>query len=164
MKILMVTDRMKCGGAESHILTLADALTQRGHTVHLTFDGGEMAQRVQHPVHPLPFMQRTPAGAAACIRGLARLQRQEGYDVIHAHARRSPSPTTVRHSLGKVFSSAGKISSNTSAARARPVSSRLTCSSSSGPASGPAGANTFPSMPFTVKQMCSHGMPYSRCR
>lgn len=87
MKILMVTDRMKCGGAESHILTLADALTQRGHTVHLTFDGGEMAQRVQHPVHPLPFMQRTPAGAAACIRGLARLQRQEGYDVIHAHAR-----------------------------------------------------------------------------
>ena len=47
MKILMLTDKMEAGGAETHIETLALALTARGHDVTVLSAGGRIADRLE---------------------------------------------------------------------------------------------------------------------
>ena len=89
MKILMVTDRMGIGGAETHILTLAGALVARGHSVDVVSGGGILAGSltragVRHI--RLPIDRRSGPEGVRGVLGLRRLCRS-GYDVVHAHSR-----------------------------------------------------------------------------
>ncbi len=78
----MVTSSLGTGGAETHILTLARALCDKGHRVTLVSDG---EYRGEHRHISLPLLQKHAAWRT--VAALARLFRREGFDVIHAHAR-----------------------------------------------------------------------------
>ena len=90
MRILMVTERMAPGGAETHIADVCRLLAARGDEVFVASAGGDLVPRlakdgVRHET--LPLDKKTPAAAIRSLRGLARLIRDGHFDVVHAHAR-----------------------------------------------------------------------------
>lgn len=89
MKILMLTEAMDIGGAETHILTLAAALVRRGHKVDVASRGGCLVPALRRAGvgHIAISTERRSASSLVRLsRELASLCRA-GYDVIHAHAR-----------------------------------------------------------------------------
>ncbi len=101
MKILMLTDRMDCGGAETHITQLMRGLIDRGEEVLLVSSGGNLAEEAErHGVRQYcaPTCSHNPL-VWICIRArLRRLIRKEAVDILHAHAR---IPALIMHGLGK---------------------------------------------------------------
>ena len=90
MKILMLTNEMDAGGAETHVLTLACGLCARGHEVVVASSGGRMVERlgrggVRHV--GIPLHSARPDRLMRAYFGLSRLLRREHFDVVHAHAR-----------------------------------------------------------------------------
>ncbi len=90
MKILMVTMKMEFGGAETHILELCRELHKMGHAVTLVSNGGVYAdmltaEGIDHVT--LPLDRKTPGAVAASLKGLDRLIRDGGFDLVHSHAR-----------------------------------------------------------------------------
>lgn len=90
MKILMLTNAMDAGGAETHVLTLACGLVARGHEVVVASSGGRMvgdlqACGVRHVCMPLGAPR--PDWLAVAYRRLSHLLAEEAFDVVHAHAR-----------------------------------------------------------------------------
>jgi glycosyltransferase involved in cell wall biosynthesis len=97
MKILMLIDRLDVGGAESHLVTLTRALRERGHTVHIFAERGAWSHRAREAgaVCYVPPAHLTGRGFFAavlpCVLFLRRLMRHNGYDILHAHTRRTAS-------------------------------------------------------------------------
>ena len=95
MKILMLIDRLDVGGAESHLITLTRTLTERGHTVHVFAERGawtKQAETAGATCHfpPLPLTGKSFfASALPDLCYLRRLISHGGYDVVHAHTRRT---------------------------------------------------------------------------
>ena len=90
MKILMLTDSMDMGGAETHVRELALAIVEKGHRVLLVSGGGRLADALAaHGVRTvtLPLSSRSPLAVRSCYRQLLRLVRRERPNLIHAHAR-----------------------------------------------------------------------------
>ncbi len=90
MKILMVTMSMEIGGAETHILELCRELIARGHEVVLASRGGVYADELEQAgvgVVNLPLNRKDPGSVLRAWRGLARLIREGGFDIVHSHAR-----------------------------------------------------------------------------
>ncbi len=90
MKILMLTNAMNAGGAETHLLTLARGLCTCGHEVVVASSGGRMVERlcalgVRHVRIPLHSLRSDQLLAAK--RALVQLLDGESFDVVHAHAR-----------------------------------------------------------------------------
>lgn len=90
MRILMLTERMDRGGAETHILTLARELVSRGHTVSVASEGGRLASAlegigVRHIRLPLDSL--LPHAMIYCRARLRRLLRSGKFDVVHSHSR-----------------------------------------------------------------------------
>lgn len=90
MKVLLLTDRLAIGGAETHIAVLLHELRRRGVAAEVGSAGGPYAERltregVRH--HTLPFTARSPWGLCAAVRRLAALLQSGQYDLVHAHAR-----------------------------------------------------------------------------
>lgn len=90
MKILMLTDRMGLGGAETHIMGLARALRDAGETVTVASAGGHAATLleaagIRHVC--LPLGTHNPFRWLLVRRALRRMIKHERYDVLHAHAR-----------------------------------------------------------------------------
>ena len=90
MKILMLTDQLALGGAETHIATLANGLREQGHTVELASAGGPYAAMLaregfQH--HLLPWGGKHIPSLLAARKRLSLLLKAGGYDIVHAHAR-----------------------------------------------------------------------------
>ncbi|MBQ7336153.1 MAG: glycosyltransferase [Clostridia bacterium] len=90
MKILMLTDRMEAGGAETHIAQLALGLQQMGVEVAIASSGGAVAetlgaQGIKQIV--LPLASHNPFLWLRTRRQLRRLVRQNKFDILHAHAR-----------------------------------------------------------------------------
>ena len=88
----MLCDSMDCGGAETHILTLAGALVARGHSVCVLSRGGRLVEEllavgVRH-VSARSFFPSFVSAIAYRIK-LCRLLDREKFDVVHAHSRRS---------------------------------------------------------------------------
>ena len=90
MKVLLLTDRMDTGGAETHVAQLARGLTAPGVEVAVLSGGGRLADaleaegirqyRVPLPTHRLWRLWR--------IRKTIRaLVKNEGFSLLHAHAR-----------------------------------------------------------------------------
>ena len=90
MKILLLTDRMETGGAETHISNLAHGLRSLGHEVWLLSAGGSLADQLKASgircIHA-QFSSRRPICLLKSLRILRKLIAQEHFDVIHAHAR-----------------------------------------------------------------------------
>ncbi|MBQ9736071.1 MAG: glycosyltransferase [Clostridia bacterium] len=86
LKICLLCDTLKHGGAETHICTLANALAARGHAVTVVSGGGALAASLSGVAHvrlPLPRKRY----AVVAFFSLWRLFRRERFDVIHAHTR-----------------------------------------------------------------------------
>lgn len=89
MKVLLLIDSMGIGGAETHVLTLADALIKKRVTVDVMCAGGIYAETLQKAgaaVIHAPFNKRSLSAIFQSIRALRKC-RSQGYTVIHAHTR-----------------------------------------------------------------------------
>jgi len=103
MRIMMVTDRMDCGGAETHVESLAYALSGIGHEVTVASAGGRLAERmrrrgIRHITLPL-----SGHDAAGLARSLALLMGAVGRlrpHVLHAHAR---LPALLCHTASRLL-------------------------------------------------------------
>ena len=90
MKILILTDRLGIGGAETHIAQLAQALWEHGEEVFVASIGGATADRLQEigiPQIHLPLATHSPFEWLRLRRKLRALIAKEKFDVLHAHAR-----------------------------------------------------------------------------
>lgn len=90
MKILMMTDRMESGGAETHIAALMEELDRLGVETSLLSEGGRLSEALAAEGHrciKMPPVERNPLFIRRMGRWLKDLQELERYDVIHAHAR-----------------------------------------------------------------------------
>lgn len=88
MNLLLLTSTLHCGGAETHVLTLARALRQRGHSVTVASAGGELADALSSygiAHHRLPL--RSCFHLLSAHRQLKRLLRTQTFTLIHAHSR-----------------------------------------------------------------------------
>ncbi|MBQ8174564.1 MAG: glycosyltransferase [Clostridia bacterium] len=90
MNILMLTDRLAIGGAETHIYELSRALRGAGHTVKLAAAEGAFSARLRREgfsVYSLPLADKRPRELLHARRGLFRLLQSGHFDIVHAHAR-----------------------------------------------------------------------------
>lgn len=90
MRVLLITDRMDHGGAETHILQLARGLSALGVQVCVLSSGGAGADSlalagIEHI--SLPLCRRSPLALLKNAHALRAILRQGGFSVIHAHAR-----------------------------------------------------------------------------
>lgn len=90
MKILMLTDRMDGGGAETHIAQLIRGLKKSGADVTLVSSGGRLADELERdgiPCYRAPTCSHNPLTWLRVRRVLRELILREGIQILHAHAR-----------------------------------------------------------------------------
>ena len=84
MKILILIDGMGIGGAETHVLTLADALIKMGKTGDVMCAGGAYADALKGAgasVFFAPFKGRDPISVLKSICALRKIKKN-GYTVV----------------------------------------------------------------------------------
>ena len=90
MRILILTDNMDAGGAETHILTLTNGLIIRGHTVFIASRVGRAALKAKKlGAHhaDIDLASHSPRSLLRAHIMLYALCKHYRIDVIHAHAR-----------------------------------------------------------------------------
>ena len=87
MKILLLTDKMDIGGAETHVFSLARELRRTGNRVAVASSGGALARSLGLPHYTLPLDKKDPASLVFCYFRLIRIVKSGGFDRIHSHAR-----------------------------------------------------------------------------
>ncbi len=102
-KILMLTNSLGIGGAETHVLELSRGLAAMGYEVTVASKGGVFeapltASGVRHLT--LPLHKKNPLALSKSYRALSAFVQRERPDVIHAHAR---IPALIGHHLGRRF-------------------------------------------------------------
>ena len=88
MKILMLTDKMELGGAETHIYALSKCLIERGHRLTLMSGGGAFAERLGRLGAELitaPLDKRDLISVIKSIKAIRLAMRQ--CHIVHAHTR-----------------------------------------------------------------------------
>ena len=90
MKILILTDRLDIGGAETHIAQLALELLKEGNEVAVASSGGKVADWLQalgilH--YCMPLESHSPLVLLRMRCKIRTLIKSEGFAVAHAHAR-----------------------------------------------------------------------------
>lgn len=90
MKILLLTDKMDMGGAETHVAQLARGLKNTGVDVAVLSGGGRMAELLEAEGIPQIFAP-LPTHNLLLLRKIRKqlraLVRREGFEILHAHAR-----------------------------------------------------------------------------
>src|SRR5688500_12776873 len=86
LNILVYPHDMAMGGSQLNAIELAAAVRDLGHTVAVVGDDGPLVRMVRdlglrHV--PIPASRRRPSPSVA--RGLRRLVRDEGVDVVHGY-------------------------------------------------------------------------------
>ena len=86
----MVLMGLEIGGAETHVAELAMELARRGHQVHVASNGGVYekeiaAYNIKH--FKLPLHTKRPSCIFKSYCGLKQIIKENGYDIVHAHAR-----------------------------------------------------------------------------
>ena len=97
--MLLLTDRLEHGGAETHILTLAQALQAKGLSVTVASSGGALVPSLQE--FAITHVTLPPCRLIHVLRirrQLMRLCRKEHFFCIHAHAR---LPAFAAHRVAK---------------------------------------------------------------
>ena len=90
MKVLILTDRLGLGGAETHIAQLAQALLACGENVFVASSGGTTADRLQEigiPQIYMPLGTHSPLQWLLLRHKIRTFIKRERIDVVHAHAR-----------------------------------------------------------------------------
>ena len=90
MKILMLTNGMEIGGAETHILELSTELIRMGHEVTVASSGGVYVRELEVSgiAHiTVPLNSHRPDKLIRSYTILKRAIKAGGYDIVHAHAR-----------------------------------------------------------------------------
>lgn len=90
MKILILTDQLDIGGAETHIAQLALSLFRAGNDVIVASAGGATADWLEKQgiLHcRMPLGTHSPLKILLFRRRIRKLIKQEQIDVAHAHAR-----------------------------------------------------------------------------
>lgn len=90
MKILILTDRLDIGGAETHIAQLAKSLLESGEEVFVASSGGATADYLEQigiPQLRMPLGTHCPSQLVLLHRKIRTFIKREGIDVAHAHAR-----------------------------------------------------------------------------
>lgn len=92
MRILLLTDRMEAGGAETHIELLAQGLARKGAEVSLLSSGGRMADRLERvgiTQYRIPPTDGSLFRFLRAMKEVTGLLRAERFDLLHAHTRRT---------------------------------------------------------------------------
>ena len=86
----MLTSSLDCGGAETHVISLAIALSKRGHSISVASSGGRLVRDLEdHKIEHirLPLNSKDPVRLAFARNRLDSLCGEGELDVIHAHSR-----------------------------------------------------------------------------
>ena len=89
MKILLLIDKMDIGGAETHVLSLAEALIKDGYGVDLMCGGGAYTKALSDMgvhVYAAPFHKRSVFSFIRACKALRKI-KENGYNAVHAHTR-----------------------------------------------------------------------------
>lgn len=95
MRILLLIDALDTGGAETHVLTLAKGLARAGNYVSVLSSGGCLEGKLAEvgvTVYRFPASLRGADFGRSLTRHVALLRRlhaQSGFDIMHAHTRRT---------------------------------------------------------------------------
>ena len=90
MKILILTDRLEIGGAETHIAQLVQELAKRGEEVIVASSGGWIADRLEKQgilQIRMPLNTHSPICWLFLRHKIRALIKRERIDIAHAHAR-----------------------------------------------------------------------------
>ena len=88
MRVLLLTDRMNRGGAETHVASLARGLVALGVGVEVLSSGGELSETLaREEIRQHLFCSDRAIPAHLAVGRLRRLCEQGGFDLLHAHAR-----------------------------------------------------------------------------
>ena len=99
IKILLCGDSMDVGGAETHIVALANALSNMGHSVTVAARYGVLCSKLDRDVD-FADVDITEIKALSRLRELIKIG---GFDIVHAHSRRTSfAVDAVRKSLPRV--------------------------------------------------------------
>ena len=85
LKILLLTDRLSLGGAETHLISLYSELCARGHYVMIASSGGALANDINHV--KIDLASHSPLKLIRGYFALRSLALREKFDIIHSHAR-----------------------------------------------------------------------------
>ncbi len=89
MRVLLLIDGMDIGGAETHLLTLAQALKESGTDVSVLCAGGVYTEALRAsgiPVYLAPLKERSLSGVLRSVRALRRMRKMD-FHALHAHTR-----------------------------------------------------------------------------
>lgn len=92
VNILLVTNNFKAGGAETHILSLAKGLTDKGYNIVIASSGGSMQHAVKELGVPhiyAPLSSRAPHNIIGSALILKKAVKKYHIDMIHSHSRLS---------------------------------------------------------------------------
>ncbi len=87
LSVCLLTSSFDIGGAETHILTLAETLVRMGHKVTVVSSGGVYEKRAEGCFRHVRLPLNKKSRFLFCLFSLRRLFRRERFDVIHSHAR-----------------------------------------------------------------------------
>ena len=90
MRVLIATMQLDIGGAETHIVELAKALSRRGIEIIVASNGGAYEQElldagIEHI--KVPFHSKNPVYLSRAYKQLKQIIFKNHIDVVHAHAR-----------------------------------------------------------------------------
>ena len=88
--VLLALMSLDAGGAETHMISLANQLKKNGVRVLVTSHGGKLTSQlhemgIEH--FTLSLDKKTPMSLMTSISGMIRLVKEYDVDIIHAHAR-----------------------------------------------------------------------------
>ncbi|MFH2144562.1 MAG: glycosyltransferase family 4 protein [Candidatus Omnitrophota bacterium] len=107
MKILFITTHLNYGGITTYIISLAEALSKKGHNVYIASAGGDLAPKleksdVRHVRIPIKTKcEFNPLLLIALIK-LLYLIRKESIDIIHAQTRVTQVVAAILSVMAKV--------------------------------------------------------------
>ena len=90
MKVLLAAMSLGIGGAETHVVELAKALSRAGVSVTVASAGGVYEASLTEAGIPhvkVPLHRKNPLSLLVARRKLAALMKRENFDIVHAHAR-----------------------------------------------------------------------------
>ncbi len=88
--ILLAAMALELGGAETHVISLAQELKRRGHQVTVASAGGRLVPELTESGIPhvrIPMDSRSPVEMLRAYWHLRRLISEKGIGLVHAHAR-----------------------------------------------------------------------------
>ena len=85
LKILLLIDTLELGGAQTHLITLYNSLTEAGHNVYVVSNGGILSKNIRHK--KINLVSHSPITLLKSFFALLSFIKREKFDILHAHAR-----------------------------------------------------------------------------